>query len=1308
MATSADLNWEENLVAHWMSDASRAGVILNPMFPNLKITRANSFENTPLNLGVHSLYSSRSSSLSEDSLHKGQAFRLIHPCEEMLDGPNSLAKQDPMAVVQEPPASQTNPECDKFEDIGENRCSDLLLQKLEQLKGVQQHKQELLRRQQMDQIQKLMEEQQKLLSRVSGQQTHSEDGMNQRYVQPPHLFPGPYLPSRCHDDSAHLDSVSCISSPAERRNSLEKLKNGEVLKGSMSEKGMSFKAQDEIESEDASDLTGRINWSPEQNCFACGDGDVSCEGKVYTDKCSGSLNAEERPLLATIEERKQTFEEFLEEQIQLEEQRLRQKGKDTGKTTFQKPVAKRPFLKRGEGLSRFTNAKSRVAKEKESKVTIHPDISEVNSSVKANKPQLHRKTALSNKDHVSDNFVPKNGNQNAKTKKAFPARKTTGFRKGISLSARENPNERKPGELRKSIRSQINDENNKENIMAPLASNEIDILPGEKPEHPLKQARSLTDSFEQGPDFSFELSFQRKLKTWDTEKEKEKNELDEFLFLEQAADEISFASNSSLIVQILDQGQHISAGHRLSSTPVKSRPEQMHVLDITAVNGRNGERYVSQQDSNERTRATVVGCQSQESPKSHQNKSDSKKPQAFPTEEFQGFRNTSWDDEDESESDRSSESESEEEFETTIKPVSERAKKLDLKYSGELSECEGKAKDPNKEASPDLQGENPCSHPANEISRDPMSESICCGKSNGIEFGDETSWSDFEDYGNQCNELENSGLVNKVPLPSNGSAKNELVFPDKVIKRKIAMVKKGEEGPKPSVTDDGEMAAPPTTDLMLKLFPALKPKQKVDAQQKHDPKPNTSQEESGADSARSQILKEKLVELETEIERFRVENASLTKLREERENAMENLRKEIADFEQRKVKELAQIEDFKKEEVRKLQKERKVFEKYAQAARAIPDKKERDEIQALKQQMANLQGDLKRREAKWSTTHMRLRDQIEALTKENLQLREEIKIMERCRLEAWKRKEASASKKKTDGSSTKRAESIHSSAILQKSQTFSSVHQTEKNIKINGKCDPSSEEKTFAKPKPPAAHDGSSDNSTKPFEDSSRTFTVASKNLPASDIVDSASVVTSDTTDSEDRIVQSEATHPDGKVEKLLKNGSHLIIFPNGTRKEVSYDGKITTVSFFNGDIKQILEDQRVVYYYANAKTTHTTYPTGLEVLHFSNGQIEKHFPDGRKEIVFPDQTVKNVFTDGREVNIFPDGTILHIQQDGSRIVEFNNGEQEMHTAHFKRREYPDGTIKTVYVDGRQETQYASGRVRVKDKDGNVIMDTLP
>lgn len=63
-------------------------------------------------------------------------------------------------------------------------------------------------------------------------------------------------------------------------------------------------------------------------------------------------------------------------------------------------------------------------------------------------------------------------------------------------------------------------------------------------------------------------------------------------------------------------------------------------------------------------------------------------------------------------------------------------------------------------------------------------------------------------------------------------------------------------------------------------------------------------------------------------------------------------------------------------------------------------------------------------------------------------------------------------------------------------------------------------------------------------------------------------------------------------------------------------------VNFFNGDVKEIFPDQHVVYHYSAAETIHTTYPDGLEVLQFANGQVEKHFPDGTQEILFPDNTV--------------------------------------------------------------------------------------
>lgn len=83
-------------------------------------------------------------------------------------------------------------------------------------------------------------------------------------------------------------------------------------------------------------------------------------------------------------------------------------------------------------------------------------------------------------------------------------------------------------------------------------------------------------------------------------------------------------------------------------------------------------------------------------------------------------------------------------------------------------------------------------------------------------------------------------------------------------------------------------------------------------------------------------------------------------------------------------------------------------------------------LKALKQQIAELQEDFKRKEAKWSTTHRRLKDQIEALEDENMELKEEVRIMERFRLEAWKKAEAAGSRRKPEnsGMTLKRAESV--------------------------------------------------------------------------------------------------------------------------------------------------------------------------------------------------------------------------------------------------------------------------------------------
>jgi len=88
----------------------------------------------------------------------------------------------------------------------------------------------------------------------------------------------------------------------------------------------------------------------------------------------------------------------------------------------------------------------------------------------------------------------------------------------------------------------------------------------------------------------------------------------------------------------------------------------------------------------------------------------------------------------------------------------------------------------------------------------------------------------------------------------------------------------------------------------------------------------------------------------------------------------------------------------------------------------------------------------------------------------------------------------------------------------------------------------------------------------------------------------------------------------DGKVAKVFSNGKTELKFANGVRRESFPDG-YTIVYFTNNDIKQTHVNGKVVYYFAKAKTTQTTFPDGLQVFKFPTGQLEKHYPDHTKEI---------------------------------------------------------------------------------------------
>lgn len=146
MATSTDLNWEENLISHWMSNAARAGVILNPTFPGLKTTRAISTESVLADHGVNLVYRSSSTSPSENTMHKEQILDPKSSFEEKVNSSKTLfttsaSNKEQTLMVKDIPAQltsfETKPGSDQLDDLDEGCCTELLLQKLEQVKNTE-------------------------------------------------------------------------------------------------------------------------------------------------------------------------------------------------------------------------------------------------------------------------------------------------------------------------------------------------------------------------------------------------------------------------------------------------------------------------------------------------------------------------------------------------------------------------------------------------------------------------------------------------------------------------------------------------------------------------------------------------------------------------------------------------------------------------------------------------------------------------------------------------------------------------------------------------------------------------------------------------------------------------------------------------------------------------------------------------------------------------------------------------------------------------------------------------------------------
>lgn len=147
--------------------------------------------------------------------------------------------------------------------------------------------------------------------------------------------------------------------------------------------------------------------------------------------------------------------------------------------------------------------------------------------------------------------------------------------------------------------------------------------------------------------------------------------------------------------------------------------------------------------------------------------------------------------------------------------------------------------------------------------------------------------------------------------------------------------------------------------------------------------------------ATSELLKDRLQELEDEIETFRKENANLAKLREEVDLERQKFYEEKNTFEQKYNEEKILAEYYLAEEKEKLSKQKQTYERYVREMRGRLSKKEKDEVTNLKKEIADLKEEIRMKDAKSTSSIARLRNQIKIIEKEKKESLEEVEKLKK-------------------------------------------------------------------------------------------------------------------------------------------------------------------------------------------------------------------------------------------------------------------------------------------------------------------------
>ncbi|XP_015191263.1 PREDICTED: centromere protein J [Polistes dominula] len=487
---------------------------------------------------------------------------------------------------------------------------------------------------------------------------------------------------------------------------------------------------------------------------------------------------------------------------------------------------------------------------------------------------------------------------------------------------------------------------------------------------------------------------------------------------------------------------------------------------------------------------------------------------------------------------------------------------------------------------------------------------------------------------------------------------------------------------------------------------------------------------------KSELLKNRLLELEKEIDIFRKENTALSLQRQKLQEDHRLFLKQIKEKELILENDKKKMEDRVQEEKRKLIREKSVLESRLRdfQEKVHQNKMERQQIHDLKEQLEKLQIEFKNRESKWNATQARHRSQMRILKLENLQLKEEVE-----RLTKIKTNNLKTIKKVGKFSNTKALHQINKQLSEETKEIIkndSSLEDDDKMLKtmldaINSEHE--HKEKDYAinnhsnedhknnnnNTDIPKQYEQCMQNITKKrdlYENLLKDATTSSdlnklkcetngskknQNKKENENENNRSQIDKDKcTNKKDKVTQNYEDDND-----ILKTSQKLPLASISSKELLHMQEKSVSPKELRTNEQQVqcIEHPNgcTEFWYPNGNVKKVFPDKGITKMLYYNGDVRETRNDGKVKYFYAStRTWHTTMPDGLEILEFPNGQVEKRSQNGMVEISFpDRSTQIIQVDGYEKWELPDGTISETFANGEKVVILPNGQREIHTKD---------